>query len=95
MRLAIFPLTWGQIAPNVRGMNLHAQVIRAAGGRTYLAGVLRLPPETVKSWPRRGIPARYWHHVIGLVSAKLPDVTIDDLERTRPASDGASSGEAA
>jgi hypothetical protein len=64
--------------------NLHATVIRQIGGRTYLAGALRLPPETVKSWPKRGIPARYWHHVIELVHAKMPDLTVMDLERSRP-----------
>jgi hypothetical protein len=62
--------------------NFHAAVIKKLGGRAYLAGVLRLPVETVKSWTKRGIPARYWHHVVDL--AQDPDLTIADLERTKP-----------
>jgi hypothetical protein len=61
--------------------NFHAAVIKRIGGRTYLAGVLRLPAETVKSWTKRGIPARYWHHIVRL--AQDPNLTIADLERTK------------
>jgi hypothetical protein len=64
--------------------NLHAEVIRQIGGRAYLAGVLCLQVETVKSWQKRGIPARYWHRVIELAALKLPNLTFDDLDRTKP-----------
>ena len=87
MRGAFFLLTRGQYAPIIGGMNLHAEAIRAAGGRTYLAGALRLPVETVKSWPRRGIPAKYWHHVVSLAVGKMPELTIEALEHARPAAD--------
>lgn len=84
-RGAKFRLTGGHIAPNiVPVMSLHAEVIRAAGGRTYLAGALRLEVETVKSWPKRGIPSRYWHKVVELARRNLPELTIDDLDRTKP-----------
>lgn len=84
-RGARFRLTWGQYAPIMRVMsNLHVKVIRAAGGPSYLAGVLRLPPERVKSWSKRHeIPAEYWHLVIPLVHDELPDLTAEDLARAK------------
>ena len=82
-RGAFFALTWGRIAPRLAQMeNFHAIVIRKVGGRSFLAAALGVPSETVKSWPKRGIPARYWHRVVEL--AQDPDLTIADLERTKP-----------
>jgi len=82
-RGAFFTLTWVRIAPTLATMdNFHASVIRRVGGRSCLAAALGVPSETVKSWPKRGIPARYWHRVVEL--AQDPTLTIDDLERTRP-----------
>jgi hypothetical protein len=66
----------------VRMGNFHAAVIRKIGGRAFLAGALGLPSETVKSWAKRGIPARYWHRVVEL--AHDPSLTIADLDRTKP-----------
>lgn len=54
-----------------------------------MAGALRLEIETVKSWPKRGIPARYWHEVVALVAPKMPDLTIEDLARSRPVDESA------
>lgn len=89
-RGAKIPLTWGQFAPKLSGMvNLHATVIREIGGRTYLARVLELEPETVKSWTKRGIPARYWHRIVELAHEKLPELTITDLEQTKPVAEQA------
>lgn len=86
VRGAISPLTRGQYAPNVPiVMNLHATIIREIGGRTYLAGLLGLPVETVKSWPKRGIPARYWHRILKLAESKRPELTYEELDRTKPA----------
>jgi hypothetical protein len=82
-RGAFFALTRGRIAPTLARMDkFHADVIRKVGGRSFLAAALGVPSETVKSWPKRGIPARYWHRVVEL--AQDPALTIDDLDRTKP-----------
>ena len=65
-------------------MSFHAEVIRAAGGRTYLAGALGLDVETVKKWPKRGIPSLYWHKVVVLAREEMPDLTIEDIDANRP-----------
>jgi hypothetical protein len=61
-------------------MNLHATVINTIGGRTYVARALGLPTETVKSWSKRGIPARYWHLIVELAAPKMPGLKIADLD---------------
>jgi hypothetical protein len=63
-------------------MNRHGAILNKIGGRTCLASVLGLKPETVKSWYKRGIPARYWHRIAAL----KPGLTAEYLERTKPAS---------
>lgn len=67
-------------APHHIGMTRHGAILNKIGGRNTLASVLGLKPETVKSWYKRGIPARYWHRVAAL----KPGLTIEHLERTKP-----------
>ena len=61
-------------------MNRHGAILNKVGGRSTLAETLGLKPETVKSWYKRGIPARYWHRIAAL----KPGLTIEQLERTKP-----------
>ncbi len=78
-------MTGGQIAPMLDAlMNLHAVVIKNLGGRASVARAFGLPPETVKSWPKRGIPARYWHRIVEMAAATMPELTAHELERTKP-----------
>jgi len=65
-------------------MNLHAVVIRNLGGRASVARAFGLPTETVKSWPKRGIPARYWHRIVEMAVDCMPNLTTHELERTKP-----------
>jgi hypothetical protein len=58
----------------------HGAILNKIGGRTCLANVLGLKPETVKSWYKRGIPAKYWHRIAAL----KPGLTIEYLEKTKP-----------
>ncbi len=67
-------------------MNLHATVIKSLGGRASVARAFGLPAETVKSWPKRGIPARYWHRIVEMAAGSMPELTAHELERTRPRS---------
>jgi hypothetical protein len=65
-------------------MRSHREVIIALGGIKELAPKLGVDPKAAIHWPKRGIPARLWHHVVRLAGKKLPDLTIDELERTKP-----------
>lgn len=65
------------------GMNRHRAILDRVGGRSGLAAVLGLNPETVKSWYKRGIPARYWHRINQLA----PDITPEYLAKTKPRTD--------
>ena len=49
-----------------------------------MASKLGVDPKTAIHWPKRGIPAKFWHHVVRLRGKALPDLTIEELERTKP-----------
>jgi hypothetical protein len=66
-----------------RMIELHADAIRAAGGRTHVARTFGLAPDTVKDWPKRGIPARYWHHIVQMAADRLPGLSIEKLEQAK------------
>jgi hypothetical protein len=69
---------------NVCLMRSHSEVIIALGGIKELAPKLGVDPKTAIHWPKRGIPAKLWHHVVRLAGKALPDLTIEELERTKP-----------
>jgi hypothetical protein len=64
----------------------HSEVIDAFGGVRPLAEGIGISPKRAIHWPRRGIPAKYWHLVTKIAAALDPplSVTADDLARTRP-----------
>ena len=61
-------------------MTRHGRFLNDLGGKTALATVLGLRAETVKSWYKRGIPAKFWHRIAAL----NPRLTPEELARTKP-----------
>lgn len=68
----------------------HAHLICKFGGSGPLAKSIGVEPKLAIHWPKRGIPARYWHRVVEAAAAIQPpiDVSAHLLERL-PAHDGA------
>jgi hypothetical protein len=64
----------------------HADLIRRLGGKTWLAGALGIPRNSITRWHERGIPSRYWHRVVDLAAAARPPIAVTeyDLEARRP-----------
>jgi hypothetical protein len=61
----------------------HAHLISKFGGAAPLARAINVEPKLAIHWPRRGIPARYWHRVVVAAAALNPPVhiTAHTLER--------------
>jgi hypothetical protein len=68
-------------------MSTHLEVIAAFGGIRPLAEAIGVEPKQAIHWGRRGIPAKHWHKVVKVAPDAL-GVTVDDLERTKPATPG-------
>ncbi len=66
----------------------HAHLISKFGGSGPLAKSISVEPKLAIHWPKRGIPARYWHRVVEAAAALDPpvEVTAHVLERL-PAED--------
>lgn len=62
----------------------HYEVIAAFGGPRPLAAAIGIDPALSTHWVQRGIPAKHWHKVVNVAVARIPTLTIDDLERTKP-----------
>jgi hypothetical protein len=60
-------------------MHCHGKILNKLGGRDHIAELLRLNPERVKGWYRRGIAPAYWHEIAALA----PGVTTEYLARTK------------
>jgi hypothetical protein len=62
-------------------MMSHAHLIEAWGGVTTLAKAIDVDPKRAIHWPRRGIPAKYWHLVEEASKGKPYAITAVQLQR--------------
>lgn len=69
-------------------MTSHAHLISKFGGSGPLAKSIGVEPKLAIHWPKRGIPARYWHRVVEAAATIEPplEVSAHLLERL-PAED--------
>lgn len=70
-------------APRVA--HAHAEIIKSAGGISFIAKRLGLHRTTVFGWKKRGIPAIWWPRIIGIAAECGRDVQEEEIRRaSRP-----------
>lgn len=62
----------------------HSDVIAAFGGVRPFAEAIGVDPKRAIHWPKRGIPAKYWHLVENIAAEKRLSVTAFTLATVTP-----------